>query len=113
MESRRVNDFCSAETDVQPATGASDWVEIPRRGFAIFMAELLTLVGGTTPDVTFTFQESPDKIAVTDLAVMTALTAAGIVSKRIVGSGKRFVRIAWATTGTPDSATAEFFVTAR
>jgi cyclophilin family peptidyl-prolyl cis-trans isomerase len=113
QQSRRVVDFCSAVTDVAPASGASEWVELPRRAFVIFMAELLTLVGGTTPGVTFTLQESNDKATITDLSVEAALTAAGIRAKRITGAGKRYARIAWATTGTPDSATAEFFITAR
>lgn len=112
VKSRRQIDSMESGTSVQ-ATGAGEWVEAPRREFCLFFAELLTLVGGTTPSVTFKVQESPDKVSATDVVTLGALTAAGVVAKRVAGTGKRWLRIAWTTTGTPDSATADLVISAR
>jgi hypothetical protein len=113
QSSRRLLDYSSLAVDVHGATGSTGWIDFPRRGFAIFMAELLTLVGGSTPGVTFAFEESNDQINATVLETMAALSAAGIVAHRIEGTGKRYLRISWATTGTPSSATANLFITGR
>jgi hypothetical protein len=113
VRSRRQIDSFEAGSDTQPASGAGEWVEAPRREFSVFMAELLTLVGGTAPEITFKVQESSDKVTAVDVVTLGALSAAGVVAKRVAGTGKRWLRIAWTTTGTPDSATADLFIAAR
>ncbi len=110
VRARRQTDSFEGGATVQELSGAGSWIEAPRRESTVFLAELLTLVGGTTPGVTFKVQESSDKVTAEDVATIGTLTAAGVVAKRIAGNGKRWLRIAWETAGSPDSATADLFI---
>ena len=101
-----------ADADVSGASGQSNSFDVGHLTSLAFTADLTALTGGTTPSVTFTFQDSPDDTNWYDISAEDALTAAGKKHQRLT-SFHKFVRVAWVTAGNPSAATASFRLSGR
>lgn len=97
-----------AAVDVSPANGQSSEVNMSGYQSVVWVADLTALAGGTSPDVTFTWQHSPDGTTWYDIASETALTAVGFRSRMVRENVFNTIRVGWVTTGTPTTATATF-----
>jgi hypothetical protein len=92
------------------ATGQSAALDLSENDNVCWVAELATLTGGTSPDVTFSWDHSPNNSNWYTIASEAALTAAGVKSRTTAENLFRFVRISWVTTGSPTGATANLFM---
>ena len=80
------------------------------RGNLAWIFELTALTGGTSPDVTVTWEHSPDGQTWFTIAQESALTAAGFKARLARENTLSHVRISWATTGSPTTATASMYI---
>ena len=101
-----------ADVDVSGASGSSNAFDVGHLTSLAFTADLTALTGGTTPEVTFTFEDSPDGTNWYTINTETALDAVGAKHQRLT-SFHKFVRVSWATTGSPATATASFLLSGR
>ncbi len=95
---------------VAAASGTTDILDAGDSGSCAFVMQLTALTGGTTPGVTFTSQTSQDSTNWFDVQGQAACTAACTKSDFTLRTYMRYERFRWATTGTPDTATAHFFI---
>jgi hypothetical protein len=79
------------------------------RRFVAITAELEVLSGGSMPTVTFTFEDSPDGTNWYEISEESALATAGAKTQRLTAF-HRYLRVSWATTGSPTTATTSFRV---
>ncbi len=96
--------------DVKGASGSSEVLDTQGLTKPSFAVNLTALAGGTTPGVTITWQHSPDSALWLDIAAEAALTAVGSKHRFAPNSLMRFLRISWVTSGTPTTATMDFFI---
>jgi len=92
------------------ASGNTASLSIGVNGSCAAAAELKTLTGGTTPDVTFTLQTSSDNAAWYTVNAFAACTAACTKTDFTRRTFFRFVRVKWVTTGAPTGSTSSFFI---
>ncbi|MEK6799847.1 MAG: hypothetical protein AABZ12_12850 [Planctomycetota bacterium] len=102
-----------AAVAVTAASGQSaSFDTYPSKDVAL-VAELTALAGGTSPTVTFSWQHSADGTTWYAAATEAALSAAGVKQRTTRDNLMRYLRVGWATTGTPTTATATFTMQAR
>ena len=102
-----------ADVDVSGASGNSNTFDLGMfKHMAAITADLTALSGGTSPDVTFTFEDSPDGTNWYTVSAESALSAIGAKSQRLTAF-HRYARVSWATTGGPATATASFHVSGK
>ena len=99
--------------DVKVTGAQATWTDTEDAESVAVTVNLTALAGGTTPSVTFNLQHSPDGVAGAAAFVFSAQTGAGRVTDVTKRNLHRFVRVAWATTGTPTTATANINITAK
>ena len=100
--------------DVSAASGATPEFDSGDAKSVVLECELTALAGGSSPGITFTVQDSQDKSNWADVADLTELTAVGRETFRDRTKAlARWVRVAWATSGTPTTATADFRFSAK
>jgi hypothetical protein len=104
--------FTEAGVDVSGASGNCSTFSLYGYLKVSWVAELTALTGGTSPDVTFTWQHGPDGANWYDIATEAALTATGYKQRLVEENVMNYVRVRWATTGTPTTATATFLMQA-
>ncbi len=105
--------FTDAGVDVKGATGNFATFDTMYRGTASWIVSLTALDGGTAPTVTFTWQHSPNGSTWFDIASESSLAAVGHKTRFVAEHLQRYLRVRWATTGTPDTATATVWIRCR
>jgi hypothetical protein len=102
-----------SNVDTKGASGQSDVLDSEELDKITWIANFDGFTGGTSPDITYTWQHSADNSNWFAIASEAALTAAGIKTRLVVENTMRYLRIAWVTTGSPTTATTDFYIQAR
>lgn len=113
VSTQRMEEYSQAAVDVSGASGNSQTFDLGDHREAVFVAHLTALSGGTSPDVTFTVEDSPDGTNWDEVHAFSARSATGRDVHRTSAPLQRRARISWATTGGPTTATATFTLVAK
>jgi len=92
------------------ASGTSNVLDAGENGSCAAVAELTALSGGSSPGVTYKVQTSPNGTNWYDATSHAACTAACVKTEYTLRVYMRYLRFSWATTGTPSTATTNFYI---
>ena len=97
------------------ATGAqAEWTDTEDAAAVIITALLKALSGGTSPAIQLNVQHSPDGVTVLDYGPLgSSLSAVPMTLSESYTTLHRFVRLAFVSSGTPTTATADLYITAK
>lgn len=96
------DDITLANLAAGAAAGSSSWVSAQDWSTLRLSVRGVAFTGGTSPTLTVTVEHAPDTSGsgVVALGAFPARTA-GQTSRLVIGPVDRFVRVSWASTGTP------------
>jgi len=103
-----------ASVDVAATGDQAEATDTEDADLCCVSVKLLTLTGGASPSLDFRVQHSPDNVLWFDAGMLgPTFTAAAMSATQSYSGLSRYVQVAWVTKGTPATATATIFVTAK
>ena len=105
--------FTALSSAARTVTGTADVGAIPAGHHELSVYLDVTVVSGTTPSMTVTYQSSPDGVTFYDRTAGAAITAAGKQLITVPANIGRFGRISYAVSGTTPSFTFSAVVEAK
>ena len=105
--------YTALASAARTTSGTVDLGAIPGESSELIVYLDATVVSGTTPSITVTYQSSPDGISFFDNVVGTAMTAVSKTMIKVPTTTGKFGRLSYAITGTTPSFTFSAVVEAK